>query len=245
MIRRVAEILTYAELCKLRIALMSALSAGMGFLLSAHKIGWGIFSATLGVFLLACGACALNQFQERDIDANMPRTAGRPLPSGRITPAGALCFALTGAVPPAIGWVLGGGALTDYRLATVCFFFFMWQAPHFWLFLMDHGDEYEKAGLPSPAALFSRPQLRRVTFAWISGAAVSALFIPMRGIVQNYFISLSLFAASVWLIFGGIRVLRAGNGDDSFKLTFRGINVFALIIMLLLSLDKLLRVIIL
>ncbi len=285
------NILTYAELCKPRISFLSASSAGVGFLLAAHRTGLDMLGVIFAVFLLACGACALNQFQEKDLDAMMPRTAGRPLPSGRIRPVSALCFALfliclgclalfltgrttvallglfaviwyngvytalkkmtafaavpgslTGSVPPAIGWVLGGGALSDHRLVTICFFFFMWQAPHFWLLLMDHGEEYRKAGLPSPAALFSRPQLQRVIFIWISAAAVSALFLPMGGIVRNFFTGLSLFAASAWLIFCGLRVLRAENGNDRFLSTFRGINVFVLIIMLLLSLDNLIGV---
>src|ERR1035437_5911516 len=42
-------------------------------------------AATLfGVLLLASGSSALNQIQERHIDAQMPRTAGRPLPSGKL-----------------------------------------------------------------------------------------------------------------------------------------------------------------
>ncbi len=106
---------------------------------------------------------------------------------------------------------------------------------------MDHGDEYVKAGLPSPAAVFSRSQLKRVTFTWISAAAVSALLIPMAGVVQNYFVVPLLFAASMWVIYCGVRVLRARNEDDFFLYTFRGINFFVLIIILLLSLDKLLE----
>jgi protoheme IX farnesyltransferase len=38
-----------------------------------------------GIFLLACGASALNQIQEKEQDALMDRTKGRPLPSGKIT----------------------------------------------------------------------------------------------------------------------------------------------------------------
>lgn len=45
-----------------------------------------------GVLLLASGSSALNQFQERHIDAEMPRTAKRPLPSGRLSPQAALVF---------------------------------------------------------------------------------------------------------------------------------------------------------
>jgi protoheme IX farnesyltransferase len=41
----------------------------------------------LGTGLATAGALALNQFVERDFDARMTRTRGRPLPSGRLTPA--------------------------------------------------------------------------------------------------------------------------------------------------------------
>jgi protoheme IX farnesyltransferase len=262
----------------------------MGFLLSADGISSGILCVTCGVFLLSCGACALNQYQERGTDAVMSRTAGRPLPSGRIEPVNALYFssallffgslalfytgsmaalllglfavawyngvytflkrktsfavipgALIGAAPPAMGWVSGGGALSDHRLGAVCFFFFMWQAPHFWLLLMDRGEEYKKAGLPSLAALFSRSQLRRVLFIWISAASVSALFLPMGGLVQNHGIGLFLFGASLWLAWNGFKVLRGEKRDSGCLLAFRRVNAFVLIVMLLLSLDRLIR----
>jgi protoheme IX farnesyltransferase len=56
----------------------------------------------LGILCLASASSALNQYQERHLDAAMPRTAGRPLPSGRITPAQALGF-ITGALLLGLG----------------------------------------------------------------------------------------------------------------------------------------------
>src|SRR3954468_14876679 len=47
----------------------------------------------LGGFLSAGGAGAFNHFYDRDIDAAMGRTAGRPVPSGRISPRAALLYA--------------------------------------------------------------------------------------------------------------------------------------------------------
>jgi protoheme IX farnesyltransferase len=41
----------------------------------------------LGTGMSTAGALALNQVVERDLDARMTRTRGRPLPSGRLTPA--------------------------------------------------------------------------------------------------------------------------------------------------------------
>jgi protoheme IX farnesyltransferase len=48
----------------------------------------------LGLFILACGSAALNQYQERDLDAKMDRTADRPIPSGRISARSALLISM-------------------------------------------------------------------------------------------------------------------------------------------------------
>src|ERR1700720_4654923 len=46
----------------------------------------------LGGYLSAGGAGAINHYWDRDIDARMARTAGRPIPSGRVRPGAALVF---------------------------------------------------------------------------------------------------------------------------------------------------------
>ncbi len=78
----------YAELSKLGIVLLVLVSAAAGFLLRAPlgpDFPWREGLALLaGVMLLSCGASALNQVQERTPDGRMARTAGRPLPSGRL-----------------------------------------------------------------------------------------------------------------------------------------------------------------
>ncbi len=49
----------------------------------------------LGGYLSAGGAGAVNHWFDRDIDARMTRTAGRPIPAGRIAPPAALAFGCT------------------------------------------------------------------------------------------------------------------------------------------------------
>src|SRR6201991_1302772 len=48
----------------------------------------------LGGSLSAGGAAAVNHFYDRDIDAQMARTATRPIPAGRISPRAALAYGL-------------------------------------------------------------------------------------------------------------------------------------------------------
>ncbi len=55
----------------------------------------GLVAATcFGGYLSAGGAGAVNHFYDRDIDAQMARTADRPVPSGRVAPGAALGFGL-------------------------------------------------------------------------------------------------------------------------------------------------------
>lgn len=82
------------ELAKVRIAVLATASAVTGYFLAARDPGTGVLPLIAGVFLLAGGAGALNQVQEVDIDALMKRTAGRPIPSGRMSHRAGLAVAL-------------------------------------------------------------------------------------------------------------------------------------------------------
>ncbi len=87
-----AKFRPYAELCKLRISFFAALSGAACFVLVSGGLTLRGVLVTAGIFSLASGAGALNHYQERDTDSLMPRTADRPVPSGRIKPQQALVF---------------------------------------------------------------------------------------------------------------------------------------------------------
>ena len=82
----------WAELIKLRLTTMVLITTAMGFYLaSAQTFDWRLLlHALFGTGILACGAAALNQYIEKDFDSRMPRTADRPVPSGKIAPEIAL-----------------------------------------------------------------------------------------------------------------------------------------------------------
>ena len=82
-----------AVLCRVPIAFFAAYSAVTGYLLArGHSLPTCVMIA-LAVFVLAAGASAMNQFQERHIDARMERTRLRPLPAGVLSPLRALGIA--------------------------------------------------------------------------------------------------------------------------------------------------------
>ena len=77
-----------SELVKARLTSLVLITTLVGFYAgsSSPVDYWRMLHAMLGTALLACGASALNQFLERELDAKMRRTGDRPLPSGRMSP---------------------------------------------------------------------------------------------------------------------------------------------------------------
>ena len=90
----------YIELVKPRLVLMILITTAAGFYIGSQQpMDWFRCLHTLiGAGLTAAGVLGLNQYLERDIDAQMKRTQERPLPDGRMAPIIALCFSagLTG-----------------------------------------------------------------------------------------------------------------------------------------------------
>lgn len=88
------RVMAFIELTKPRIAFMLVLTSASGFYLGTTGVfNWVLFAnAMIGITLLAFGVATLNQYIERDLDKLMERTAGRPLPTGRVTPNEALVF---------------------------------------------------------------------------------------------------------------------------------------------------------
>jgi len=85
------------------------------------------FTALLCIAVGAGASGALNMWYDADIDARMARTAGRPIPEGRVTPGEALGFGATLAVAS----VLTMGLLVNYAAAallalTIGFYLFVY-----------------------------------------------------------------------------------------------------------------------
>ena len=114
-----------AVLTKWRIAFFNAISAAAGCILAAPFDIAAIVPPVFGTFFLACGGAALNQIQERELDARMERTRRRPLPAGTLSlpvawivalafcAAGFGCLVLT---KQPVTLLLGAAALVSYNL---------------------------------------------------------------------------------------------------------------------------------
>lgn len=93
----------YAELTKLRVTSLIVMTAWCGYFFGAHKSGvswisWGLFHSLLGIGLVSSGTAALNEVMEFDVDAQMRRTAQRPIPAGRMSLLHATLVGLVAAI---------------------------------------------------------------------------------------------------------------------------------------------------
>src|SRR3954471_7399694 len=84
----------YAELTKPKVQSLLLLTTVTTMLVAGDPSIALVLATCLGGYLSAGGAGAVNHFYDRDIDAQMARTATRPIPAGRVSPMAALTFGM-------------------------------------------------------------------------------------------------------------------------------------------------------
>jgi protoheme IX farnesyltransferase len=89
----------YWTLTKPEVNFLILITTGVGFYLGcgneARPMSFlGLFNTLLGTLLVASGTGTLNQYIERELDAQMRRTARRPAAAGRLKPQAVLVFGI-------------------------------------------------------------------------------------------------------------------------------------------------------
>src|SRR5260221_921862 len=112
----------YWELTKPEINFLIAITTAAGFWLGSpsalpHFLWMRFLHALLGTILVASGAGTLNQLIELRYDAQMRRTARRPLASGRIAPSHALWFGVLLAIVGVVYLALSTNSLASLLAA--------------------------------------------------------------------------------------------------------------------------------
>ncbi len=85
----------YAELTKPKVQSLLLLTTVTTMEVAGSPSASKIALTCVGGYLAAGGAGAVNHYYDRDLDAQMARTANRPIPAGRISPRAALIFGCT------------------------------------------------------------------------------------------------------------------------------------------------------
>jgi protoheme IX farnesyltransferase len=81
-------------LTKPRIISLLLITTVAAMYVAGSPSGWLVVTVVVGGYLMAGGAHAVNMYLYQDIDAHMPRTRLRPIPSGRMAPRAVLAFGI-------------------------------------------------------------------------------------------------------------------------------------------------------
>ena len=91
-----ARPVAYWSLAKPDVTLLVLLTTALGYCAGVRgPLDYvALVRVVCGTLLVSAGTAAMNQYLERRVDAQMRRTAGRPLPSGLLAPRNALVYSL-------------------------------------------------------------------------------------------------------------------------------------------------------
>ncbi len=158
--------------------------------------------------------------------------------SKRITAFAVVPGALTGVLPPLIGWIAAGGGFWDKPIIFIEFLLFTGQIPHFWLLILKYGEEYKKTGIPNLTDLFSPAQIKRLTFTWVVTSAVAAIFLCCFGIFKSALIACILIFASAFLIWEFLVLLRTPDEKYNYRKYSIILESYFLLVLILLISDR-------
>lgn len=156
------------------------------------------------------------------------------------SPLAILPGALVGAIPPVIGYTAAGGHALHPHIVLLAFFFFMGQIPHFWLILLRHADDYEKAGFVSLYKYFNPKQIRFLTLIWTFTTIMAAFMLLIFGIISTQGASIFVLISSMALMLSFGKWIRSNSTVDA-KRIFLSLNIYFLFMMLAIMGDALSR----
>jgi heme o synthase len=193
-----------------------------------------LLSASIGSYLIFIGggliALALGLF-------TMLWYNGIYTPLKKITPFAVVPGALTGAIPPFIGFTGAGGYLLHPEILALGFVFFMAQIPHFWMIQIKYNNEYKNAGFPVLTSLISKNALESLTFIWVTASLASTMLLPLFQIVTHNVSIYSLFIISGIILLVFLNRLFNGVAMKD-KVYFTLFNLYFLFVMTIIIVEK-------
>jgi protoheme IX farnesyltransferase len=156
----------------------------------------------------------------------------------RITAFAVVPGAVTGALPPLIGWVAAGGGVWDKPIIFLEFLIFTGQIPHFWLLILKYGQEYKRAGIPSLTDIFRTEQINRLTFTWVIFSVIAALYLCYFEIIHSRLLIATLVVASAALLWQFAGLLKMKLRNENYNKYSLFLNLYFLSVLLILITDR-------
>jgi protoheme IX farnesyltransferase len=149
------------------------------------------FSVLLfGTTLFAVGLGAFNFIWYNLVYTPLKRKTRFALPVG----------ALTGSIPPLIGWAAAGGNVADPEILSIGLFLFLWQVLHFQLLLLKYRSEYDAAGFPTMFDGLTKIGTTIIVIIQAIGLSASTILFSVFRMVPGFVLILALYIPACLLI---------------------------------------------
>ena len=126
-------------------------------------------------------------------------------PLKRRTPLSLLAGAVTGALPPVMGWTAGGGSLGQAALGLFCLLF-VWQVPHFLAIAALYGEQYRAAGIKVLGLVHGQAAAGRQAVIYALALLPISLWLHALGFGGRFYVAIAL---ALGLAFAGVAVWAA------------------------------------
>jgi len=139
--------------------------------------------------------------------------------------------AISGAIPPYIGWLAAGGEAISFRAMLPVLLLIFWQIPHFFLILLNHKFDYATSIFPNLLKRLSETSLKRVFIPWIAALSVTMLtFTVLPSGIGN--LGRMIIVINAVILFGLFCVQFLYAKQPNYSYLFKHLNMSIFIIML-------------
>jgi protoheme IX farnesyltransferase len=159
-------------------------------------------------------------------------------PLKRITAFSIIPGAIVGAICPLIGWTSGTGILFHSIPLFIALFVFLWQIPHFWLLLLQYGQEYKNAGFAGVYDYLNTSGIKKCIFLWALITSLYLLSYPFFGYHMNRILFSVIFLVNLFFIILFYRLLFRQYSGKATRQAFILINSFAVVMFCLLIFSR-------
>ncbi len=132
---------------------------------------------------------------------------------------GAVC----GALPPYIGWLVGGGDKIGFEPFLLIALIVLWQIPHFWLVLLHYRKDYKSGIHPSLLSFFQEDTIRLFFITWIGGLVTTMILFTVLPFIGGLLFKILIMLNAVSLLVYFSLSFR-GKQRNNYKLLFVVLN---------------------
>jgi len=145
--------------------------------------------------------------------------------------------AISGAIPPYIGWLAGGGELLSLRAFLPVVIMIFWQIPHFFLVLINHKSDYINNQAPNILRSLSEDSLKRITLPWVAGLTTAMFsFAIIPPIIETP--GRILIIGNGLLLFAVFSFELLTRDDPRYNFLFQCLNMSIFFLMLIVCLNS-------